>query len=192
MFGRGRRTGVAKVIARRYDPGSTWTARRVGYDTYVYVLDVTPDSGEAPFRVEAHITLRDTPEFTAPGIGDSARVTFNDKHEHVEFDVDALERATAAAHDQRDAEFAALAAAPPGTGVPASAGAPLDPELQALMDSEERERNAAAAQPPSPGAGPAAAGPDPVARLEELADLHARGVLSDAEFAAEKSRILSE
>ncbi len=190
MFGRGRRTGDAKVIARRYDPGSTWTARRVGYDTYVYVLDVTPDSGEAPFRVEAHITLRDTPEFTAPGIGDSARVTFNDKHEHVEFDVDALERATAAAHDQRDAEFAALAAAPPGTGVPASAAAPLDPELQALMDAEERD--AAAAQPGGPGAGPAPAAPDPVAGLEELADLHARGVLTDAEFAAEKSRILSD
>src|SRR5262249_7474718 len=106
-----------------------------------YILDVTPDSGETPFRVEARITLRDTPEFTAPGIGDSARVTFNDKHEHFEFDVDALKQAAGAAQDARDARFEALAAAPVGSDVPAeTGGAQLDPDLQALMDAEERER----------------------------------------------------
>jgi hypothetical protein len=140
MLGRHRQTGLAKVIERRYDPGSTWTARRVGYDTYVYILDVTPDAGDPPFRIEASITLQDTPEFTAPGIGDSARVTFNDKHEHVEFDVDTLKQVAAAASQAEDARFAALAAAPPGTGAPEPADAQLDPELQALMDSEEAER----------------------------------------------------
>jgi hypothetical protein len=143
MFGRNRQSGVAKVVARQYDPGSTWTARRVGYDTYVYVLDVTPDAGGPPFRVEASITLQDTPEFTAPEIGDSARVTFDDKHEKLQFDVDALKQAAAAAHDEQAARMAALAAQPPGSDVPAAGGgAELDPELQALMDSEERERRA--------------------------------------------------
>jgi len=37
--------------------------------------------------------------------------------------------------------------------------------------------------PPEPAA-------DPVQRLTELADLHARGVLTDAEFATAKSRLL--
>jgi hypothetical protein len=140
MFGRKRQAGVATVVERAYDAGSTWTARRVGYDTYVYILDITPDAGGPPFRVEAHITLRDTPEFTAPGIGDSARVTFDDKHEHVEFDVETLKQAAAAAGQERDARFAAIAAAPPGSETPPPAAAQLDPELQELMDIEEQER----------------------------------------------------
>ena len=38
-----------------------------------------------------------------------------------------------------------------------------------------------------------AAGPeDPLERLQKLADLHDRGALTDAEFAAEKAKILSE
>jgi hypothetical protein len=38
-----------------------------------------------------------------------------------------------------------------------------------------------------------AAGPeDPLDRLQKLADLHDRGALTDAEFAAEKAKILSE
>jgi len=141
MFGRKRQAGVARVVARQYDPGSTWTARRVGYDTYVYVLDIAPDAGDPPFRVEARITLRDTPEFTAPGIGDSARVRFDDKHEHVEFDVDALKKEAAQAQAERDARMAALAAQPAGSDPSAAAGAALDPDLQALMDREEQERS---------------------------------------------------
>ena len=142
MFGRGRRAGIATVVERRYDPGSTWSARLVGYDTYVYVLDVTPDDGGTPFRVQASIMLRDTPDITAPGIGDSARVTFNDQRDDVKFDIGALEDATAAAHAERDAHFDAIAAQPPGSGRPAPTGTPLDPELQELMDREEQERNA--------------------------------------------------
>ena len=39
--------------------------------------------------------------------------------------------------------------------------------------------------PPAP-----AAAPDPVAQLEKLADLKDRGILTDAEFAAQKAKIL--
>jgi len=40
--------------------------------------------------------------------------------------------------------------------------------------------------PPPPAAAPA----DPVAQLEKLADLKDRGILTDAEFAAQKAKIL--
>jgi Short C-terminal domain len=37
---------------------------------------------------------------------------------------------------------------------------------------------------------PAAPGPDPIAQLRELGELHAQGVLTDEEFAAQKARLL--
>jgi hypothetical protein len=46
-----------------------------------------------------------------------------------------------------------------------------------------------AAPPPAPA--PAAAAPDRIEQLKELADLKAQGVLTDAEFEAEKAKILA-
>jgi hypothetical protein len=46
------------------------------------------------------------------------------------------------------------------------------------------------APPPPPPPAPAAAAQDPVAQLEKLADLKDRGILTDAEFAAQKAKIL--
>lgn len=47
-------------------------------------------------------------------------------------------------------------------------------------------------QEPPPAAAPApAAVPDPVAQLQTLAELHAQGVLTDAEFEAQKAKILA-
>ena len=43
---------------------------------------------------------------------------------------------------------------------------------------------------PAPVAAPAAPADDTSAKLEELADLHAKGVLSDEEFAAAKAKAL--
>jgi Short C-terminal domain len=37
---------------------------------------------------------------------------------------------------------------------------------------------------------PAAPAPDPIAQLRELGELHAQGVLTDEEFAAQKARLL--
>jgi len=37
---------------------------------------------------------------------------------------------------------------------------------------------------------PAPAAPDPIAQLKELGELHASGVLTDEEFAAQKAKIL--
>jgi hypothetical protein len=42
------------------------------------------------------------------------------------------------------------------------------------------------------GGMPTAAMPDPLDQLKKVADLHDRGVLTDAEFATEKARLLSE
>jgi hypothetical protein len=43
-------------------------------------------------------------------------------------------------------------------------------------------------QEPAPA--PAAAGPDPIEQLKQLGDLHAQGVLTDEEFAAQKAKLL--
>lgn len=43
---------------------------------------------------------------------------------------------------------------------------------------------------PVPAAAPAAPADDTSAKLQELADLHAKGVLSDEEFAAAKAKAL--
>jgi Short C-terminal domain len=42
---------------------------------------------------------------------------------------------------------------------------------------------------PAPAA-PAQAGPDPIEQLKQLGDLHAQGVLTDEEFAAQKAKLL--
>ena len=44
--------------------------------------------------------------------------------------------------------------------------------------------------PSQPAAAPAAPADDTSAKLQELADLHAKGVLSDEEFAAAKAKAL--
>jgi len=44
--------------------------------------------------------------------------------------------------------------------------------------------------PPAPPAAPAAPAPDPIAQLKQLGELHAQGVLTDEEFAAQKAKIL--
>jgi hypothetical protein len=56
-----------------------------------------------------------------------------------------------------------------------------DPELAALAELDA-----------TLGAAPAPASQSRLDRLQQLADLHDRGVLSDAEFAAEKAKILGE
>jgi hypothetical protein len=42
----------------------------------------------------------------------------------------------------------------------------------------------------APPAAPAAPAPDPIEQLKELGQLHAQGVLTDEEFAAQKAKIL--
>jgi hypothetical protein len=66
-------------------------------------------------------------------------------------------------------------------------------QQQAALDEAARQAvaQAQAAAPPAPAAAPAAAPEDPlIAKLKQLADLHAAGVLDDAEFASAKAKLL--
>ncbi|MGA7689518.1 MAG: SHOCT domain-containing protein [Jiangellales bacterium] len=62
-------------------------------------------------------------------------------------------------------------------------------QQQAALDAQVQAAAAqAAVAPAAPAAAPA---DDPVAKLKELASLHASGVLSDEEFAAMKAKVLA-
>jgi membrane protease subunit (stomatin/prohibitin family) len=52
------------------------------------------------------------------------------------------------------------------------------------------QRQMAAAQASAPAAAAAPAGDDSIAKVQELAALHAQGILSDEEFAAAKAKAL--
>ena len=59
--------------------------------------------------------------------------------------------------------------------------------------AEQDAQQQAAAQPQAQAAAPApapSAAPDPIEQLKELGELHASGVLTDEEFAAQKAKIL--
>ena len=47
------------------------------------------------------------------------------------------------------------------------------------------------APPPPPPPPPPAPAPDPIAQLKDLAELKSQGILTEAEFEAQKARILS-
>ena len=47
------------------------------------------------------------------------------------------------------------------------------------------------AAPPPPPPPPPAAAPDPIAQLKQLAELRDQGILTDAEFEAQKAKILA-
>jgi hypothetical protein len=82
-------------------------------------------------------------------------------------------KAMQAQQAQGQAQGQGATAAPPPAGAPAPAAAPP-------------------AAPPAAAPAPAApaGGNDPVAQLQQLAQLHQSGALSDEEFAQAKSRIL--
>jgi Short C-terminal domain len=57
-------------------------------------------------------------------------------------------------------------------------------DAQIISQREQAYEDAAPAEPPPPAA-------DPIAQLKDLAELHANGVLTDEEFAVQKSKILN-
>jgi len=62
-------------------------------------------------------------------------------------------------------------------------------EAQAYEQQQYEQQQYAAAQPPPPA--PAPAQDDLTGQLAKLGELHSQGILSDAEFAAAKQRLLS-
>ncbi len=69
-----------------------------------------------------------------------------------------------------------------------------DRDAQIAADREqayEQQTAAAAPPPPAPPAAPAApAQSDMIQQLKDLGELHAQGILTDEEFAAQKAKIL--
>jgi hypothetical protein len=59
-------------------------------------------------------------------------------------------------------------------------------EEQAYYEQQQQYAQQQAAQP-----APAAPAVDPIAQLKELAELHSQGILTDAEFEAQKAKILN-
>ena len=72
-----------------------------------------------------------------------------------------------------------------------------DDQIADLQDQVYDQQESASAPPPQTQPAPAApaaapsAGSDTVSRLQELANLHSSGVLTDEEFAAAKKKVLS-
>jgi Short C-terminal domain len=62
-------------------------------------------------------------------------------------------------------------------------------DSQAQMADMQAQMNAMQSQQAAPAAG-APAGNDTMAKIQQLADLHASGVLTDEEFAAAKAKLL--
>lgn len=58
------------------------------------------------------------------------------------------------------------------------------------QQAEEQQYQAAPAQAPPPAPAPAPPQDESIAKLQELAQLHSQGVLSDDEFTAAKAKIL--
>jgi membrane protease subunit (stomatin/prohibitin family) len=55
---------------------------------------------------------------------------------------------------------------------------------------QQKEEQQSAQQPQQAAPPPAAPEADPIARLRELGELHEQGILTDAEFAAQKAKVL--
>ena len=63
---------------------------------------------------------------------------------------------------------------------------------QGVADAQAQQQQAAPPPPQQrPPPAPAAAAPDLTAQLQQLAQLHTAGVLSDEEFAAAKQKLLA-
>ncbi len=123
----------------------------------------------------------------APGVGMILPVRFDPKdRSRVEIDTAALRAESQEVVDERRAaEEAAVRQA--------------EHDVKPLGQASQSEAASAApsdANPGDPPMGGEISAPggtvDPVERLQKLADLHDRGVLTDAEFADQKAKILSE
>jgi hypothetical protein len=68
-----------------------------------------------------------------------------------------------------------------------------DRDAQIYADRQQAYAEQTAPQyapPPPPAAPPAAGGSDVIEQLKQLGELHASGVLTDEEFAAQKAKVL--
>jgi len=187
MLGRHWESAEATIVAKQV------RTAKPGYEPeYDYVVEVRPADG-APLRATIHEGFRGPKGgFADPAVGDAVGVLYDAKSQKVRFDNsdprlnrDALEQPAADA-------FAAAASAAPGTtapGLPGGATAVGDaastPLIEALLSGQGTDAlgglraMSTTAQPADPG--------DRLAKLKELRD---KGLLSDAEYEAQRQKII--
>ena len=74
-------------------------------------------------------------------------------------------------------------------GTASAVGGRVSHRQQEKYAAQEQPQQAQYVEAP-PAAAPAPAADDSMAQLEQLADLHSKGILTDEEFAAKKAQIL--
>ena len=173
--------------------------------TYTYVADVRLPSGET-FRATVHEPTIAT-DFWAPSIRDVVSVLVRPKDRKVKFDKDDERLSVKAYEAGKKAAFEATAQQPPVTQpaptvVPTSSpelpeavaaklaalGFPSGTPMQ-VVSADSPEGQAALAAFTHAGTAPVQT---PEARLVQLQSLHDRGLLTDAEYAEQRHRILDE
>ncbi len=213
MFGANWDRGEATIVARNAKYSSDGSVA-----TYEFVADVSPIDAP-PFRATIHEPTIAT-DFWAPSIGDVVSVLIKSKDSKVKFDKDD-ERLSVKAYEARTKQaFVDVQNQPLGTPVGSSqpwspAGSATDGALPDSVIAKLAQlgiapggqmqilgRDSAQAQavlaafgitPASAVASAAsAAAPSAETRLARIATLHQQGLLTDAEYATQRERIISE
>ena len=184
--------GVATIVDSRM--ANSWLRTTSlgsgGHVPFRFIADVQPDSGAPAFRVQ--FTERIDIRVEAPEQGERVRVLFQPGNQTVKFDQSSPRFDPHVARDRRDAlASAAPGSAEPGGEVPRTPSDSIAERKRILADYKaEPPREATPQSDLGISSRPAA---DPLERrLKELARLHEGGVLSDAEFAAAKARVIAE
>lgn len=168
-----------------------------------FVLEVQPVEGD-PFRADVepagfnHALLHvESSNFRHPVEGETVSVEYDPESRAVRFDMsDPALQAKASRHAREAAAHAAYEQAlnaPPGSqalqGALAGLGDLGDLKARLLQMAAQNPGAVIDLRSSQPPAGQAS---DPVDRLAKLADLKEQGVLTDAEFAVAKAKILGE
>jgi hypothetical protein len=205
VFGKGWEYGRARVVAKQQNPDwlpgvhafNKWSSK------WDYVVDVVPDGGGAQFHASFTATFAPEDFPSIPAVGAEMPVRFRPGGRDVQIDGKAFLAEVEAAEDAKHQQFEATAAASPGTP-PSQTPSPGEPTVRVTTSTDpaeiqrmrERLERLAAENPGSvvkfSVGGPAGGMPDRLDRLQQLADLHDRGALTDAEFAAEKAKLLAD
>jgi hypothetical protein len=160
---------------------------QAGYeDRLRYVVDVRPASGD-PFRTTLEEPKFIRGGFAQPGVGAVIGVLFDPKSNKAKFDTSDPRINLTRGGDAAQAAFDAAASASPGTAPPAT-GLGGFAGVQVLDGAEASQ--VADALRAAGVAVPGQAEDDPAARLAQLDDLKAKGLVSEAEYAEQRQKII--
>jgi hypothetical protein len=221
VFGHDWEPGQATIVALKEIPSMGTDGLGRKYRSYEYVADVQPDSGGSVFRATMGEPFNESSDshgfgWHQPGVGEVMPVKCDPRRKKAKFDAAASRAQAHTQHDQmvdtQTAQFDAMAASAPGTTAGSSSGPAFPgagrvsvvnlsggdisgalPAIQQALASgnlADLARIKAELRQQNPPEG--ASSSDPIEGLEKLADLHDRGVLTDAEFAAAKAKLLGD